>query len=720
MAARTGRFVRVLSTLATILCATAMGVAADAASSRIVYGSYLPASAGRDVPISVDRDGATWFAATLVSSGSSTGTIQRVAAAGGAAALLASMPSAIPTTIAVDPRGAVYVAGSINGDSFQFSPSAFQQHKGQGFVAKLSLSGAVQWTSFISAVPAAAAFDAEGSVYVTGEAGGEFRTTAGALKSSIGPAACPERPGGEPLVCADAFVAKISADGSRLIYATFLGGILADRATGIAVARDGSVFVTGETLSGDFPTTAGAFQARYSGFGDAFAIRLNANGSRLMFSTFLGGSHTDGAAGVILDANLNAYVTGFTVSRNFPVTANAWQSAPGGTASDPSTDAFFVKLDAFGSPAFSSYLGGPDGERAGAPALLSNGRLVFLTPGSAAALIERRKPGPCEPASTLVFIDPQTGRVADHYGLPRLTGSTLAVDSGGLIHVAGSTREASDQFALSLEPPPPSLVPYLVRVDLSRTDDLAPACLLNAASLVRSGSMIPPLAVLSVSPGEIVSIFGIRLGVRDGLSASVAADGTLPRELGGVRVKIGGRAVPLLAVSTREIRASVPYSAVPGPSEIVIERDDLSTGAYPLAIAPAASGIFTADGSGIGLAAAINQDGTLNGPRNPARRGSVVSLFATGLGTVAPLPPDSVLNPIAAPWPVAAERMELYFTSNQKMEILFAGPAPGQVPGVFQVNAGIPNDIPPGRVPVKLTFDPPGWNRSQTVYLFVE
>ncbi len=734
MAARTGRFVRVLSTLATILCATALGVAATAAPSRIVYGSYLPASGGRALPITVDGDGNTWFAATqfgLVTTTSPSGalvpvgSLQRVAAAGGTAVLVASIPSASPSAIAVDSRGSAYVAGSIDGDLFQVSPAAFQKDKGAGFVAKVSLSGAVLWSSYIAAVPSGIAFDAEGSVFVTGEAGPDFRATPGVLKPSIGAPACAERLGGEPIPCSDAFVAKISADGSRLIYATFVGGLQPDRATGIAVARDGSVFLAGETLSGDFPTTAGAFQPRYSGSvasgGDAFALRLDPTGGRLLYSTFLGGSNSDQAAGLVLDANLNAYIAGSTRSRNFPVSASAWQSAYGGTApaASATADAFYVKLDALGNAVFSSYLGGPEEEGASALALGPGGRLVFLTSGGAAAVVERRTPGPCEPASTLILVDPQTGRVVESYGLSRVAGSTLAVDSGGRIHAAGLTRESSDSFALSLEPPGRAQDAYLVRVDLLRSEELAPACLLNTASLARSGNMTPPLASLTVSPGEMISIFGTRLGGRDGVNANGV--GALPIELGGVRVTIGGRAVPLLAVSTREIRASVPYSAVPGRSEITIERDDLTTVTYPLEIAPAASGIFTADGSGLGLAAVVNDNGTLNGPNNPARRGSVVSLFATGLGAVSPPPADGALNPISPPWPIPTERFELYFAPDRTMEILFAGPAPGQAPGVFQVNARIPAVAPAGRVPIKLAFDPPGWNRSQDgVYLVVE
>src|SRR5438045_3125710 len=153
----------------------------------------------------------------------------------------------------------------------------------------------------------------------------------------------------------DAFVAKLNASGSALIYSTYLGGSSSDFAFGIAVDSAGNAYVAGQTGSTDFPT-ANAGQGKSAGNGDAFVTKLNASGSALIYSTYLGGSSDDDANGIAVDSSGNAYVTGFTFSTDFP-TANAIQSKYGGGQ----TDAYVTKLNASGSALlFSAY---PNGRR---------------------------------------------------------------------------------------------------------------------------------------------------------------------------------------------------------------------------------------------------------------------------------------------------------------------------------------------------------------------
>jgi Beta-propeller repeat len=135
-------------------------------------------------------------------------------------------------------------------------------------------------------------------------------------------------------------VTKLNRNGSALRYSTFLGGSGEERSFGIAVDDDSRAYVTGRTLSGDFPT-AEAVDSILGGTQDAFVTTLNAKGSALLFSTYLGGGGTDQGVGIVVDASPNAYVTGFTPSSDFPTTPTAVDSSLAGTGTQ---DAFVVKI----------------------------------------------------------------------------------------------------------------------------------------------------------------------------------------------------------------------------------------------------------------------------------------------------------------------------------------------------------------------------------------
>jgi hypothetical protein len=159
----------------------------------------------------------------------------------------------------------------------------------------------------------------------------------------------------------DVFVAKLSADGSTLLYSTYLGGSLQERGFGIALDVAGNAYVTGRTDSTDFPTR-NAYQPTSAGPGDAFVTKLNASGSDLIYSTYLGGEAAESSFGdiayaITVDGSGNAFITGETGSPDFPV-LNAIQPMYGGGDSD----AFVTKLNAAGNVLlYSTFLGGGGG-----------------------------------------------------------------------------------------------------------------------------------------------------------------------------------------------------------------------------------------------------------------------------------------------------------------------------------------------------------------------
>jgi hypothetical protein len=252
--------------------------------------------------------------------------------------------------IALDNAGNAYVTGNTDSTNFPTSPGAFQTaYAGStdAFVAKLSASGGgLVYSTYLggSALDEgnAIAVDSSGSVYVTGRTGSaDFPTTAGAFQTILAGAT-------------DAFVAKLNPSGSALAYSTFLGGSLPDSAYGIAVDAAGNAYVTGQTTSADFPTTAGAFQTVLAGANNAFVAKLNATGSALAYSTYLGGSSIDQGSAIAVDGGGNAYVAGFTYSANFPTTMGAFQTTYSGAGA-----AFVTKVNAAGTGlVYSTYLTG--------------------------------------------------------------------------------------------------------------------------------------------------------------------------------------------------------------------------------------------------------------------------------------------------------------------------------------------------------------------------
>jgi len=199
----------------------------------------------------------------------------------------------------------------------------------------------------------AIAVDSAGNAYVAGatQDGAQFPTTSGAAQPMFG--------GGT-----DVFVSKLSNDGSSLVYSSYLGGGGVDSSYGIAIDSTGNAYVTGST-SGDFPTTPGAFQTTYGGgASDAFVAKLSADGSSLLYSTYVGGSGDDANftihrlySDIAIDSAGNAYVAGST-SGDFPTTPGAFQP----TYAGGEDNAFVVKLSADGgSLVYSTYLAGSNG-----------------------------------------------------------------------------------------------------------------------------------------------------------------------------------------------------------------------------------------------------------------------------------------------------------------------------------------------------------------------
>ncbi|MBD3192861.1 MAG: hypothetical protein GF308_19635 [Candidatus Heimdallarchaeota archaeon] len=198
----------------------------------------------------------------------------------------------------------------------------------------------------------ALALDKDGCAYITGRTSSvNFPISQGAYNDTYG--------GGE--FGYNSFVCKLSADGSSLLYSTFIGGNFADTGHSIVVDDEGNAIVTGETLSRNFPTTDNAYSQTSSTHGDCFVFKLSADGSSLLFSTLVNGEGWDSGKELALDNEGNILVTGETFSTDFPTTEGAYDDSYNGGE----YDCFVFKLSANGSNLLhSTFVGGSTEDRA--------------------------------------------------------------------------------------------------------------------------------------------------------------------------------------------------------------------------------------------------------------------------------------------------------------------------------------------------------------------
>jgi Beta-propeller repeat len=394
--------------------------------------------------------------------------------------------------IAIDAAGNAYITGQTKSHDFPTTRGAFDQTLNvlncprcaidnyDAFVTKLNATGsALLYSTFLGGASdindaLGIAVDAVGSAYVTGETGAaDFPVTPGAFRTIRNGAY-------------DAYVTKLNPAGSALVYSTFIGGSAVDFGVRIAVDASNNAYVLGNTSSPDFPTTPGAFNTTNNGGFDIFVLKLNAAGSNLIYSTFIGGAGFDSAGGLAIDAAGNAYVSG-AGSANYPTTPGAFQ-----TVSQSGTGGVFVtKLNATGSAlVYSTFLG----DYAASSIALTPAGNVWVTGGTSSQNF------PTTPDAFQGFFHPGIGSDAFITEL-NATGSAIlystylggtntdygadvALDSAGNVYVTGETRSADfpttanafdqvlkggqDAFITKLAvngtPPPPPPLPTVAAV----------------------------------------------------------------------------------------------------------------------------------------------------------------------------------------------------------------------------------------------------------------
>jgi uncharacterized protein (TIGR03437 family) len=250
--------------------------------------------------------------------------------------------------------------------------------------------------------------------------------------------------------------------------------------------------------------------------------------------------------------------------------------------------------------------------------------------------------------------------------------TSFAADGQGNIYVT----DAIDNVIRMLKPAPPAPVSV--------------AEVANAAS-----NLAGPVA-----PGEIVAVYGSGLGPDPLVSCSYGSAGLNDTQLDGTQVTFNGTPARLIYTSATQVAAIVPYSVSGSAAQVGVAYRGGTPVTATVPIAPSAPALFTADGTGRGQAAALNQDGSINGVQKPASPGEFISLYATGEGQTSPAGVDGkpASNPL--PQPILSVSVTI---AGQTIQPQYAGGSPGSIAGLLQINVRVPTGLRPGSaVPVTI------------------
>ncbi|HUE05200.1 MAG TPA: SBBP repeat-containing protein [Bryobacteraceae bacterium] len=678
----------------------------------------------------------------------------RLAGAFGCVALAAAAGAATGNNIAVDGQGNTWWIGqnlpvAVSANAYQKTEvsttcasqdlSPFQPPTNvpcaHAFLMKLDPSGNVLCATFLGGSSedggVAVTTDAQGNAYVAGFTySADFPVTKGAVQQQnagplmpatvqlgLGPFGPVEiLPGG------DVFVAKFAPDGTAL-YVTLLGGSGSDVPTLIGVDTSGSAYVAGTTASTNFPVTSDKMQnGSDSGY---FFARLDAQGARLVYSTY--------AAGTI---------------QAFDVDSQGYAFLTGAFERDSVTGPYVTEVDTGdGQVFYTAFLPDLDSKYAGTGAAIAvNGAgaaMVGVSPAPVASELLTYAPPtyPLGPSFLLMlaaggatilaetdigntqFDRIQFDSAGDTYALghgtgtlpPAATPSLLAVpcastggefaietNAAGGVEAATYLRQGVGDVAVINAPGQLTVYwPVSQTMVASAVTDLLTSPTMNFGCLenLASGRISP-----GVAPGQIFALFGTELGPTQAVAAAPDASGRFPTSLAGVQVTINGTPAPLLLVQAGEIQGVVPFGISGAMATTEIQYQDQS--ALPLD-APIGynPGIFTINGQG----AILNQDGTVNTPANPAKLGTIVSIYATGTGGLIPALPDGEIAPLPPAYFLTVNPPAVTF-AGVYATVTWAGAAPGLIAGGTQVNAQLPASLPagtnPAAVPVVLIVPP--------------
>ncbi|HEY4085133.1 MAG TPA: hypothetical protein VGM43_04305 [Bryobacteraceae bacterium] len=622
-----------------------------------------------------------WSAATK-SYGDTTQLVTYVSRVGanGTAVFTTALGGILPSLTYIDASGNVFLSGSAR-TGFYVTPGAYRTtppSTNSGFVCKLSgADGSVQYCTYMDFLGGANG----GGV----DLAGDFVAVVGVATYRGSPLPPPSTPGAVHPGNGGVYVAKLNPAGSALVYAAEFGGSAQDVPGYSAVDAAGSVYITGQTTSADFPTTPGAAYGYPGAAGStpeySFLTKLSPDGSSLIYSTL--GLEGEQPLGIALDSSGDAQILYWAESLQVDVRRyNAdgskvlFDALTGIVAQNSPSGSALMAVDGGGNT--SVFL----------PVKSITAALVNPTQTCQFFPIGADYQGGITDNGFMVRLDP-SGKVQQSTYLQG-TGAPVFEDvaalAPGSMTMAVWSGSPSQLQVLTIAPAPP--------ISLS--------CIGSSASLSNA-----PLAA-----GEIVSLFGQGIGPAEPIVAvpepqyppgsggaeSSPTEYQFPFTLGATSVTFDGVAAPLLYVSGTQTNTVIPFTAKSNTTHVCVTYSSNPPSCMDAPIVFAAPAIFTIPqmSQQPPYAAAVNQDGTINSQSNPAPRGSIISLFATGLGPLSSTPADGYT--VSLPLLTQDLKVTLESSNSPYQEPppeftapAWAGQAPFEIAGLSQVNAVVPD-----------------------------
>ncbi len=653
----------------------AMGLAIDAAGNAYITG----ATTSRDFPV------AKAFQSTYRGEGGNVGIrtgdafVAKLNPTGNQllySTYLGGSRDDVGMAIAVDSSGNAYVAGATLSFEFPSSDNAYQKpFKGSGglpiptrydpgdaFVAKFDPNGQRLAATLIggggSEMASAIAVDSSQNVYIGGYTlSTNFPVTAGALKSSFSGS----EQQNEFYSSGDGFLTKFNSNLSGLVYSTYFGGPGDDAITGIALDSSGNLYFTGFSSTTNLPVSAGAFQSKYAGYvtlpflieqllGDAIVGKLNANGSGLMYLSYLGGSNNDAGNAIQVDSAGNAYVTGFTESANFPTAGNPAQASLASLPTDRSEAPYFQYGDAFltvvnpqgNTLLYSTYLGGSSDDMGFAIAIDGNGKAYISG---------------CTMSANL-----------------KSTADAAQAAYGGTKNVISFLR--GDGFYAMFS----DLVFSLPAIQSINTSGSATTIAANSWTEIKGS--------------------GLATGTRI-WQGSDFVNGQMPTSLDGTTVTMNGKPAYVYYISPTQVNVLTPPDLGTGNVQVQVTKNGIPSVTYSAQAQQYATSLFLF-GAGP-YVAATHADGSYLGPTTlypgvttPATPGERIVLYGNGFGaTSSPIVKGSETQGGTLPL------IPVVRIGGLNAKVSFAGLIS---PGLFQFNVDVPDAAPNGDDLITVTY----------------
>lgn len=641
------------------------GIVSDASGNIYATGSRIirPDLYSADLPVRSE---------VFVTKLDTAGSVMFTATIGGKSVDTAS-------ALTIDPAGNIWVVGDTNSTDFPLrAPLQTQRTNSNppftGFILKLSGDGALLFSSYLGGTDGfstvnAITSDRAGNVYMTGETlATDFRATPGL---QFGTAAGLYFTTSQRTA---AFAVKLPSSADRISLAAVIagsqnGGVCLGfsncsfqprwtRAYAIAVDESGNFTIAGDTSTRDLPVTPAAF--RTSQREGAFVAKIRADGDGLVYLTYFPATISE----IVADSQGSLVISGTVnqLSEGFSATMNTIQPTYGG-----GSDAVAAKLKPDGSGVtWATYLGGSGEDKASSLALDSQGNVwvagTTASPDFPSPDVDKQGGALLSGGEFVVALSPNASKLQFSRRYPAGTcAQSIAVDRGGLLHMAGGLGLVSTM--LPGQPPTPRIL------------GVANAAFASGVSG-------------RIAPAELISIYGVGIGPDTSSGPILNESGRIATELAGTRVLIGGLPAPLLYVSPNQINVVVPVKL---PTQRSVTISVIASGArafdFEVMVDDTAPQIFR---NFDGTIAAINEDGTVNTESNPARPGSTVAFWATGVGAYTYIP-DGTLFGAEAVYFKCLTCAVVDGRGGSQLNMVYAGGAPSMVSGVVQVNLQVPD-----------------------------